>query len=52
MGSRAELREMLTFIEKHEIRPVIDKVVPLESALEGFKMLEDSTQFGKIVFTI
>lgn len=52
MGSREELREMLTFVEQHNIRPVIDKVLPLSKGLEGFKMLEDSTQFGKIVFEI
>lgn len=52
MGSREELREMLAFSEKHNIRPVIDRTLPLTDALDGFKMLEDSTQFGKIVYTI
>ncbi len=52
MGSREELREMLAFSEQHGIRPVIDKVFPFAEALEGFKMLENSSQFGKIVFTI
>lgn len=52
MGSRDELREMLVFAEKHHIRPVIDRILPLDDALEGFKMLEDSSQFGKIVFTV
>ncbi|WP_251638499.1 zinc-binding dehydrogenase [Sporosarcina sp. NCCP-2716] len=52
MGSREELRDMLAFSEQHGVRPVIDEVLPLKEALEGFKMLEDSSQFGKIVFTI
>lgn len=52
MGSRDELREMLAFSKEHNIRPVIDRTMPLEDALEGFSMLEDSTHFGKIVFTV
>ena len=52
MGSREELRDMLKFAEQHDIRPVIDQILPLEKALEGFKRLEDSTQFGKVVFTL
>lgn len=52
MGSRDELREMLAFAEKHHIRPVIDRILPLDDALQGFEMLEDSSQFGKIVFTL
>ncbi|WP_040286217.1 zinc-binding dehydrogenase [Sporosarcina koreensis] len=52
MGSREELREMLAFAGEHGIRPVIDKVIPFNEALDGFQMLEDSSQFGKIVFSI
>ena len=52
MGSRDELREMLAFAEKHNIHPVIDQTLPLDEALKGFDRLEDSAQFGKIVFTI
>ncbi len=52
MGSREELREMLALIEKHQIHPVIDSVIPLERTQEAFDKLEDSTQFGKIVLGI
>lgn len=52
MGSREELREMLTLVEDHEIHPVIDSVLPLEQADEAFAKLEDSVQFGKIVLEI
>lgn len=52
MGSRDELREMLAFTEKYRIRPIIDRILPLDDALEGFKILETSSQFGKIVFTV
>lgn len=52
MGSREELREMLAHIEKYETRPVLDKVFKLEEAAEAFHYLEESRNFGKIVFEI
>lgn len=52
MGSREELREMLAFMETHEVRPAIDSVIPLEEAVKAFEKLEDSTQFGKVIFSI
>ncbi|ARK20561.1 alcohol dehydrogenase [Sporosarcina sp. P26b] len=52
MGSREELREMLTLMEEHQIHPVIDSVIPLEKTSEAFTKLDDSVQFGKIVIEI
>lgn len=52
MGSREELRDMLAHIEKHETRPVLDKVFMLEDAAEAFRYLEESQNFGKIAFQI
>ena len=52
MGCREELREMLAHIEKYKTRPVIDRVFKLEEADEAFQYLEESKNFGKIVFTI
>lgn len=52
MGSREELKAMLTHIKKYETRPVLDKVFKLEDAAEAFHYLEESQNFGKIVFEI
>lgn len=52
MGCREELREMLAHIEKYETRPVIDQVFKLENAAEAFEYLEESKNFGKLVFEI
>lgn len=52
MGSREELKNMLAHIEKYETRPVLDKVFKLEDAAEAFQYLEESQNFGKIVFDI
>ena len=33
------------------MKPVIDKVFPLESAVEGLRMMENREVFGKVVIT-
>ncbi|CAM3156768.1 zinc-binding dehydrogenase [Filibacter tadaridae] len=52
MGSREELRNMLAHIEKYKTRPVVDKVFELDEAIEAFKYVEDSKQFGKVALRI
>lgn len=52
MGSRQELREMLDFIKKHHIKPVVDKIYKIEHASDAFHYLRDGRQFGKIAFDI
>jgi len=48
MGNRHEFREMLRFIEKHNIRPVVDKVYPLEKTKKAMDYLDKAAQFGKV----
>jgi zinc-binding alcohol dehydrogenase/oxidoreductase len=50
MGSAEEYREMISFLEKHEIRPVIDKMYPLSQFEQAFNRLEKAEQLGKIGF--
>ena len=52
MGSREELREMLTHIEEFKTRPVLDKVFKLDDAEAAFDYLKEGKQFGKVVFRI
>jgi zinc-binding alcohol dehydrogenase/oxidoreductase len=52
MGSGEELAEMLSFIEKHQIKPVIDKTYQLSDFKEAFNRLEQANQLGKIGFSI
>lgn len=52
MGSGEEFKEMIKFIQKHQIKPVIDRMYPLEQFDLAFKRLENASQFGKIGFTI
>lgn len=52
MGSREELREMLDFIEKHNIKPVVGHTYPLDQIADAFQLLEENDQYGKIAITI
>ncbi|HLR07764.1 MAG TPA: zinc-binding dehydrogenase [Bacillota bacterium] len=52
MGSREELREMLTFIQKQRIHPIVDRTYTLEEAQTAFDDLENFQPFGKIVLRI
>ncbi|MGH8775987.1 MAG: zinc-binding dehydrogenase [Jiangellaceae bacterium] len=52
MGNRDELTRLLAFCERTGVRPVIDRVLPLEQARDGFAALERGDVFGKIVFTV
>jgi NADPH:quinone reductase-like Zn-dependent oxidoreductase len=51
MGTRDQLGRLLRFCEQTGTRPLIDRVLPLASAAEGFAAMIEGTQTGKIVFT-
>jgi len=51
MGNRAELQGLLDFLVATGVRPVIDTVMPLSQAREGFAKLIDGKVFGKVVLT-
>lgn len=52
MGSREEYLALLQFIEKHQIRPVIDQVYSFNQMDEAFDYLKDQKQLGKIAIRI
>jgi NADPH:quinone reductase-like Zn-dependent oxidoreductase len=49
MGSPADWRAMLGFVEAHRIVPVVSAVFPLARVEEAFALMERGGQFGKIV---
>lgn len=49
MGARDDLRALLSFLDRHDVRPMIARVLPLSRADEGLALLESGEQFGKIV---
>ncbi|MFC1412102.1 zinc-binding dehydrogenase [Streptacidiphilus sp. N1-12] len=51
MGSKEELAGLLQLCATTGVRPVIDSVLPLAEAREGFARLEKGEVFGKVVLT-
>lgn len=49
MGSKAELLELLPWIEAGRLRPVVHAVLPLNEAPRAHEILEAGRQFGKVV---
>ena len=52
MGTRAELRAVLTLMEQGHFRPVVDRVFSLEETAEAHRVLESGAQTGKLVVKI
>jgi NADPH:quinone reductase-like Zn-dependent oxidoreductase len=52
MGSDQEFKDMVGFVHKHQIQPVVDNVFPLAQAAEAFERMDQGKQFGKIVLEI
>jgi D-arabinose 1-dehydrogenase-like Zn-dependent alcohol dehydrogenase len=49
MGTKEELAGLLSLCATTGVRPVIDSVLPLSEAREGFARLAKGDVFGKIV---
>ena len=52
MGNDYEFSEMLTFVGKHQIRPMIDSIRPFSKLAESFADITLPNKVGKIVFKI
>jgi alcohol dehydrogenase len=45
------LKALMDLIQRGEMKPVIDEVLPLERAVEGLRLIESREVFGKVVVT-
>jgi zinc-binding alcohol dehydrogenase/oxidoreductase len=52
MGTGENFEQMLNFVSRHEIHPIVDSVYPLERSDEAFRKMEKGSQFGKIVLRV
>jgi len=52
MGSESDFSEMLDFVEKNKIKPIIDKVFDFEDYISAFERMNRSEQLGKIVIKV
>ena len=51
MGTKEELGRLIRFCEATGVRPLVDSVMPLEDAREGFAKMAEGNLVGKVVFT-
>lgn len=51
MGNLGELHQVLKFVFRKQLKPVIDRVYPLSEIRAAHERLENKEQFGKIVVT-
>lgn len=49
MGSRAELLTITSLVAERRLRPIIDRVLPLERVADGHRAMAERTLFGKII---
>ncbi|MGK5546745.1 zinc-binding dehydrogenase [Streptomyces sp. URMC 127] len=52
MGTKEELADLLSFCAARGVRPVIDSVLPLDRAREGFEKMAGGDLFGKVVLQV
>lgn len=53
LGSKDMFRDMVTFCEKHNVKPALDDVTfSLADALGAYKRLEEQKHFSKVVIEI
>jgi NADPH:quinone reductase-like Zn-dependent oxidoreductase len=52
MGSREDWRQLVAAIDMHELKPVIDTVLPLSEGRAAYERMEQSKQFAKIVLSV
>jgi NADPH:quinone reductase-like Zn-dependent oxidoreductase len=52
MGTRDELERLIRFCVEKDVRPIIDRSLPLADAREGFEAMLNGSFVGKIVFTV
>jgi len=52
MGSDSDFSNMLDFVSQNGIKPEIEKVFPIKEIDHAFKIMEEQSQFGKIVIQL
>ena len=52
VGSRANFEAMSAFIERHRIRPVIDRAYEFDDAIAAYRRIEAGQHLGKVVIKL
>lgn len=51
-GNRQLLEDLLTFVERHGLRPHIDKVFAFEDTVKAIEYVGSGQHFGKVVIRV
>lgn len=51
LGSRAAMEDMLRVVERHQLRPVLDRVFPFDESPDAFGYFERGARVGKVVIS-
>ena len=49
MGTLGELHRVLKFVFQGKLKPVVDRVFPMQDIAAAHRYLENKEQFGKVV---
>jgi NADPH:quinone reductase-like Zn-dependent oxidoreductase len=52
LGNLQEFKDLLVFCEQHHIRPVIDRVYPMDQVHQALDVMSRAEQFGKIALAL
>jgi NADPH:quinone reductase-like Zn-dependent oxidoreductase len=52
MGNAAEYAEIVRRLGNGELRPIVDRVYPMDQAAAAYQRLAKSEQFGKVVVEV
>ncbi|MCC9167664.1 zinc-binding dehydrogenase [Pontibacter harenae] len=52
MGTAEDFAVMVAFVQKHQVKPVVDVVFPLDETEQAMRYMEAGKQFGKIVIKV
>jgi NADPH:quinone reductase-like Zn-dependent oxidoreductase len=52
MGSREDWRQVIGAVNAHQLKPVVDTVLPLSEGRVAYERMEQAEQFAKIVLSI
>ena len=51
MGTRRDVMEILTMVERGDLKPIVSKTFPFTRVAEAHRFLAEGKQFGKVVLT-
>jgi NADPH:quinone reductase-like Zn-dependent oxidoreductase len=52
MGTMGELHQVMKFVFRGQLKPIVDRTFPLQEIAAAHRYLENQEQFGKVVLTL